>query len=306
VVAAGPLVAQAPSSTSKSSNLPDLAARLAAITAVTGYEQAAVDTLLRLLPGARRDRAGNAVLVLGSGEPRRLVVCPLDEPGYVVGNIRRDGYLTLRRVPGAVPALFDQQIEGQRVTVHGRGRLLAGVVAVRSIHLARSRAGDADEPFTAESAFVDIGASSAEEARRVGARVLSPVTLAKRPHRYGRDLLAAPSAGARTSCAALLAAAVDAAADPGAASRVGTVVVAFTVEQRLSGRGIATLSNTLGPFRQSLILSDGSRAPWAGLGEVRWRALAVRYAGTPVETVALGAADSLRQELRQWIVGGRP
>src|ERR671937_163843 len=73
----------------------DLAMRLAGMTAVTGYEQAMVDTLLILLPGSRRDRAGNAVLALGSGEPRRLAACPLDETGFVVGRIRPDGWLTL-------------------------------------------------------------------------------------------------------------------------------------------------------------------------------------------------------------------
>ena len=61
--------------------------RLAALTAVTGYERTMVDTLLRLLPGATRDRAGNARLALGGGSARRLVACPLDEPGYVVGSV---------------------------------------------------------------------------------------------------------------------------------------------------------------------------------------------------------------------------
>ena len=41
--------------------LPDLASRLAAMTAVTGYEQRMIDSLVALMPGAVRDRAGNAV-----------------------------------------------------------------------------------------------------------------------------------------------------------------------------------------------------------------------------------------------------
>jgi hypothetical protein len=112
--------------------LPELAARLASVPAVTGYERSLVDTLIRLLPGSARDRAGNAWLTLGGRSGKRLVVCPLDEPGYVVGGIREDGYLTLRRVPGPVPPLFDQQLEGHRVTVQGRRGLVPGVVAVRS------------------------------------------------------------------------------------------------------------------------------------------------------------------------------
>jgi hypothetical protein len=97
--------------------LADLATRLAAMTAVTGFEQQLVDSLIALLPGAMRDRAGNAVVVLGGGERRRLAACPVSEPGFVVGNVRNDGWLTLRRAPGRVLPAVERSIEGQRVTV---------------------------------------------------------------------------------------------------------------------------------------------------------------------------------------------
>ena len=87
--------------------LSTLATRLVSLSAVTGYEHAAIDTVLRLFPDARRDRFGNARIELGGGKARRLLVCPLDEPGYVVGNLQEDGYVTLRRVPGRVSRLFD-------------------------------------------------------------------------------------------------------------------------------------------------------------------------------------------------------
>jgi hypothetical protein len=46
-------------------------------------------------------------------------------------------------------------------------------------------------------------------------------------------------------------------------------------------------------------------AQWASLGRViRWT-LPVRYGGTPVETVALRDADSLRAALVRWIGGER-
>src|SRR5690242_18939785 len=96
----------------------ELAVRLAGMTAVTGYEQAMVDTLLTLRPGAERDRAGNAVLEIASGTPRRLAACPLDETGYAVGRVRPDGWLTLHRSPARVRGrgpLFDQRLDGQRV-----------------------------------------------------------------------------------------------------------------------------------------------------------------------------------------------
>src|SRR6185503_12893045 len=112
---------------------------------------------IALLPGAARDRAGDAVVTLGAGDRRRLVACPVSEPGFVVGRVRDDGWLTLRRAPGRVSPLVDGQIEGQRVTVFGRRGPVPGVVAVRSIHLTRGR-GTATGAFTVDSAYVDLGA----------------------------------------------------------------------------------------------------------------------------------------------------
>jgi len=130
-------------------NPDSLAIRLSAMTAVTGYEQAMTDSLLALLPGSTRDRIGNVTLTLGRGTPKRLIACGLDEVGYVVGNITDDGYLLLRRVGvSRTNALFDQQLEGHRVTVFGRRGPVPGVVAVRSTHLTRGRPGGGGERST--------------------------------------------------------------------------------------------------------------------------------------------------------------
>src|SRR2546422_9070916 len=63
-----------------------------------------------------------------------------------------------------------------------------------------------DPVFTVDNAYVDVGATSATEARALGIDVLDPVAAAKRPHVYGDRLLAAPVVGRRATCAALAAA----------------------------------------------------------------------------------------------------
>ncbi|HEU5041327.1 MAG TPA: hypothetical protein VFT84_10920 [Gemmatimonadales bacterium] len=287
------------------------AIRLAAMSAVTGYEQAAGDTLLQLLPGAVRDPLGNIVRP-GGASRRRLVACPLDEPGWVVGGIRPDGWLTLRRTPGPVAPLRDQQLEGARVTVLGPRGAVPGVVAVRSIHLTRQRGDLSTGPFTADSAFLDLGAASAAEVGRLGVSPLAPVTLAKRPHRYGDGLLAAPWAGRRGACAALLEAALG--------TRGEQVTVAFVVQHELSAKGLAAVARRNGPFEETLIVDAGQGSPGAAgprpedtelaarvteLGRVTRLTLPVRYAGSPVETVALTDVRALMAEIGGWI-GGAP
>jgi hypothetical protein len=96
-----------------------------------------------------------------------------------------------------------------------------------------------------------------------------------------------------------------------------SVTVAFAVQHQLSHRGLATLGNAAGPFRETLVVDavpgalggvlrsatrDTSSWP-PGLGRVtRWN-LPVRFAGTPVETVSLADAASLGQLLVRWIGG---
>ena len=261
-----------------------LALRLASMTAVTGLEQAMTDSLLALLPGSTRDRAGNVTLTLGQGAPKRLLQCPLDEVGYVVGDITGDGYLLLRRVGVRTTyPLFDQQLEGHRVTVFGARGAVPGVVAVKSVHLTRGRTGPGapDPAFTVDNAYVDVGAATAAEARALGIDVLAPVSLAKRPLSYGDRLLAAPGAGRRAACAALIAAV---AAKP---RSKGTVVVALTVQSLYAGKaGVASLNPLLGPFAETKTVT-----------------LPTRYTDTAVETVALADVDKLVREIVQWVEG---
>jgi len=258
-----------------------LAVRFSAMTAVTGYEQAMTDSLLTLLPGSSRDRIGNVTLTLGRGAPKRLVSCSLDEIGYAVGNITDDGYLTLRRVGGGARLypLFDQQLEGERVTLFGRRGPVPGVVAVRSTHLTRGRPTGNEGPFTVDNAYVDVGATSRAEVIALGLELLTPLSLAKRPHRYGDRLLAAPNAGRRSACAALAAAALS-------RPRVrGTVVVAFTVQSLYAdSAGLKAVKNLQGPFALTRDVTVASR-----------------FADTAVETVSLRDVEALVAELTRWM-----
>src|SRR5881296_1212877 len=282
------LTAASPDRLTAQGTVDQLALRLSGMTAVSGYEQAVADSLVALFPGqASKDRVGNVVLTLGRGAPKRLVSCPLDEPGYVVGNVTDEGYLTLRRVGRLTPGtaqLFDQQnLEGHRVTLFGLKGPVPGVAGVRSTHLTRGRPAGSEAAFTVDNAYVDVGAATRADLDALGLPVLTPVATLKQPHRYGDGgaLLAAPVAGRRAACAAL-AAAVQ------AKPRVtGTVVVAFTVQSLYtSNAGLASVKALLGPF-----------------DDIKTAALPARYADTAVETVALADADRLVREILQWMEG---
>lgn len=262
-------------------SLESLTLRFTGFTTVSGYEQSVMDSLLALFPGATRDRLGDVSVTLGSGGPRRLVSCPLDEPGYAVGGITAEGYLTLHREGRITNPLFEQQLEGHRVIVYGTSGPIPGVVGVRSVHLTRGRAAN-ETPFTADDAYVDIGATSAAEAASLGVRMLSPVALERRPQRYGGGI-AAPAAGRHAACAALAAALLS---HPKVS---GSLVASFTVQGLQGGNpGLGSVVALKGPFTDTLTAT-----------------LPVKYRETAAETVMMSDVQALEQRIVQWIGGAK-
>src|SRR5438067_13487170 len=67
--------------------------------AVPGYEHELSQVIAHQLVAysPKLDSLGDVVVTVGSGSPNRLLVAPLDEPGYVVSDITAQGYLRLQR-----------------------------------------------------------------------------------------------------------------------------------------------------------------------------------------------------------------
>jgi hypothetical protein len=117
-------------------------------------------------------------VTVGSGAPHRLIVTPLDEPGYIVSEITAEGYLRVQRLPqGAPNPVFDTLQFAQPVWIVTRsGKKLNGVFAGLSVHLQPGRL-NAPKMNHPDELYVDIGAKSAEEVRAAGLDLLDPIVL---------------------------------------------------------------------------------------------------------------------------------
>jgi len=218
---------------------------------VTGREEEAsrfVESLFKA--GAlQHDRLGDLVLVLGSGLPRRLLVAPLDEPGYVVSQIQDNGYLRVAPVGGGrIGPLFHQFLEGHDVRISTERGAVNAVSCVPSSHYdgLRAEPEKSKAPFSWQSAFLDVGASSAADVATQGIRLLDPLTLEKKPAVIGQQWVAAPAMKAKAAALALAAVAQTLAAAP----VKGTVVVAWVTQELLNGKGFEAVANRFGPFEE--------------------------------------------------------
>jgi putative aminopeptidase len=188
------------------------------------------------------DNLGDVIVTIGSGSPRRLIVTPIDEPGFVVSDITPDGYLRLQRLPQAagVPAIYNSLYSAQPVKVRtSGGKWIDGVVAGISVHLHRANETLPDSSDIGNM-YVDIGATSAAEARAAGVDNLSPVAINRKLQFPGGEELSAASVGDKYGAAAL----VDVLRHADAPAIKGTLVVAFVTQQRFGRQGLDRILRT--------------------------------------------------------------
>ena len=243
--------AERPDATSPS--IADDLRELVETPAVSGYEQDVAKKIVARLKGfaqQRRfkvttDNLSNVTVTVGSGAPKRLIVAPIDEPGFVVSGITPEGYLTLQRLPqgGNLP-LFNELYGAQPLKLEtGRGEWISGAMTGVSIHLQPQRQ---HPPSMADldNMYVDVGATSAEQARAGGADVLGPVAIDRTFSSLNNGKkYASPAIGDRFGAAALLE--LLRTLDPGKIK--GTLTVAFVTQQWLGARGLQKTLYELAP-----------------------------------------------------------
>jgi len=220
--------------------------RLQDTPAVSGYEQALAAGIAQRLTrfGPKTDNVGNVWVTLGSGAPHRLMVAPIDEPGYVVSEINADGYLRVQRLPQAPPnPVFDALHFAQPVWVMTRdGKDVNGVFAGLSVHLQPGRL-NAPKMNHVEELYVDIGASSAAEVRTAGVDLLDPIALQRKSFSVGDSGVAGPAVGEEGGVNVLLGLLTQ-----GREIKAkGTTTIAFVTQQWTGGRGLNRLLTEIHP-----------------------------------------------------------
>ena len=214
--------------------------------AVSGYENLLTkkirDHIASLHPVT--DNLGDVIVTVGSGTPRRLIVTPIDEPGFVVSAITDDGYLRLQRLPRpGLPPIFNELYSAQPVRVGtADGKWIDGVVAGLSIHLQPGRA-NPPKSGDIDNMYVDIGASSAAEARKAGVDILSPVAIDRGLEDLAGQEMAGASVGDKFGAAAL----VELLRKIDPANVKGTLTIAYAVQQRTGARGLQRILRTIQP-----------------------------------------------------------
>ncbi len=141
---------------------------------VSGYENQVRALLRRYLePVAtiEQDRIGSIIgKRVGQKEsPRVMLVGHMDEIGFMVRHITKEGAIKFQPLGG----WWDQVLLCQRVTIKTSKGDVIGVIGAKPPHLLPQD--ERDKLIKKKDMYIDIGATSAEEAAEAGVRVGDPI-----------------------------------------------------------------------------------------------------------------------------------
>jgi|HubBroStandDraft_6_1064221.scaffolds.fasta_scaffold06555_4 putative aminopeptidase FrvX len=236
--------------------------------AISGYENKLAEKIRAAISARnpKTDNLGNIVVTIGTGAPSRLIVTPIDEPGFVVSGVTDDGYLRVQRLPqGGLPPIFNELYSAQPVKVGTTaGKWIDGVVAGLSVHLQGGRA-NAPKSSDLENIYIDIGATSAAQVRKAGVDNLSPVAINRAAGSLGYGKMAGASIGDRFGAAAL----VDLLRGVDPSKVKGTLTIAFVVQQWTGARGLERILSLVRPDEMIYVGRLLPGGPVAGMEGVR-------------------------------------
>ena len=281
------------------------------VDAPPGWEHLATDRVMKTMQGWKRDAIGNLVLRKGTGTPRRVVACAVDRPGFAVTEITDTGYLRIREV-GSLRQhpLWTQFHEGQRIRVLTRRGSVPGVVIVKSTHLQRGRTPNAPVT-TLDDLWVDVGATSKADVRRLGIQLLDPL-VRDLPEWTFADYVTGPQAAARVGCGVLAQVA------RGEVSRGETFFVIASLRS-FGEDGLEAALRQIGRVDEITILDRAAEASTTdnnpvlrrrvekpaflpdstGVTSVQMLSPKARFAGSLVESVRIEHATALRNEVER-------
>lgn len=173
---------------------------LCLLPGVSGCEEAVREAIARQLEGhcqMETDARGNLIChKKGRRTPDKkiMIAAHMDEVGFLITHIEEDGMLRFANVGG----VDTRVVIGKPVMLESG---VPGVVGAKPIHLQKKE--EQDNPLPMSSLYIDIGASSREEAERL-VQLGDRVTFRTPWRRLGQHKVQAKALDDRAGCAVLV------------------------------------------------------------------------------------------------------
>ena len=219
----------------------------------------------------RIDRMGNLLVRMRFGNvdsdrrARVMVSAHMDEVGFMINEIRSEGYLGFDTVGG----ISDAVLAGRRVKVRTQSGDIDGVIASKAIHHKDKKERKKAEKL--EKLYIDIGAKDKEEAQTL-VRVGDFAVFDSETYTFGEGLIKAKALDDRMGCAAMIEAMRELKNSPISADV--DVYFCFTVREEIGLSGAQTAAYAIRPdtaiVLETTAIADVLDVPDSGrVGDVR-------------------------------------
>jgi endoglucanase len=222
--------------------------RLSEVIGISGYEAEARDVIHQeikdLVDEAWVDPLGNLLAIRkGSQEhPRILLDAHVDEIGFIVRYIHKDGFLRITPIGGWDPRI----LPGHRVVLRPHGtppsELVYGVIGASPPHLTTVK--EREKVLKIDDLYIDIGVTSDEAVAAKGIRIGTPMTVWQPFIEMPDGTASGKAFDDRVGCLIIIEVLRRLSK---AGKHPATVVVNFAVAEEVGGRGARTGAYTLDP-----------------------------------------------------------
>ncbi|MGC8940203.1 MAG: M42 family metallopeptidase [Candidatus Bathyarchaeia archaeon] len=158
------------------------------------------DMLKNYVDEVKEDKMGN-VIGVKKGEknaPKVMLAAHMDEIGLLVKTISKEGFLQFTKIGG----IDDRILLAQKVLVYTEKGPLHGIIGSKPPHIQKEE--ERKRILTYDELFIDIGAESQEEAKKMGVKIGDPVEFDIKFARVGKNIVIGKALDDRAGCAVMV------------------------------------------------------------------------------------------------------
>jgi endoglucanase len=221
------------------SDLKELLEKLSNAHGVSGYEgniRRIIEEEVRpYVDEIRSDKMGNLIATKKGGSPSVMLAAHMDEIGLMVKYVDDKGFARFTKTGG----WFDQTLLNQRMIMHTENGQIYGVLGSKPPHVIKEE--EKKKIIKADDMFIDFGATSKEDADKLGVKAGTPVTSDTEFKPLGNDRVTGKAFDNRAGCVML----IDALRQM--KNVKATVHAVFTVQEEVGLKGAKTSAFGLNP-----------------------------------------------------------
>ncbi len=185
----------------------------------------------------REDKLGNVIGIRKGKKnaPKVMLAAHMDEIGLLVKTVSKEGFLQFAKIGG----IDDRILLAQKVIVYTEKGSLHGIIGSKPPHIQKEE--ERKKVITYDQLFIDIGAKSQEETKKMGVKIGDPISFDVRFSKVGKDTVVGKAFDNRIGCAVMIE----------VMKRLNknkcTVYAVGTVQEEVGLRGAATAAFGINP-----------------------------------------------------------